>query len=319
MIVTLTMNPSLDQTVELSLPLAPGEVQRAASSHIQAAGKGVNVARAIDQAGQEVLAVLPGAANDKLVQSLAADQLPYRAVSIEQALRTNITITDPDGTTTKINEPGPQLDEPTIKRITETVLDLSAGAAWLVLAGSLPPGVSPDFYATLCAAVRGEYGARAPQIAVDTSGAPLTRLFAFDTAHLPDLIKPNAEELTELVAQDSAVGFEQSPGEAAQAANYLVQRGIGAVLATLGAQGAVLVTGQGAWHATHAPVTTRSTVGAGDSALAGYLISDVRGQSAPQRLAHAVAYGSAAVALPGSTIPSPDHLAGDAVNVTGLF
>ncbi|XQN48144.1 1-phosphofructokinase, partial [Glutamicibacter creatinolyticus] len=70
--------------------------------------------------------------------------------------------------------------------------------------------------------------------AVDTSGAPLASLFAFDTNHLPDLIKPNAEELTELIAQDSTLGFEQSPTEAARAAGYLVQRGVGTVLATLG-------------------------------------------------------------------------------------
>lgn len=319
MIVTLTMNPALDQTVELNTPLAHGQVQRATASRVQAAGKGVNVARAIDQAGQPVIAVLPGAASDPLIRALEADALPHRAVQIDQPLRTNITITDPDGTTTKINEPGPVLDTDTQQRITEAICQLGADAQWLVLAGSLPPGVNPDFYARLCAAVRQRLGARAPKIAVDTSGAPLAQLFAFDQAHLPDLIKPNAEELTELVAQDSVVQFEQSPADAARAARLLIHRGVGAVLATLGAQGAVLATSQGTWHATHAPVCPRSTVGAGDSALAGYLIADTAGAEACARLARAVAYGSAAVALPGSTIPSPTHLALDAVSVDGPF
>lgn len=319
MIVTLTMNPSLDKTVELNIPLAHGQVQRAAATHVQAAGKGVNVARAIEQAGQPVLAVLPGAAADPLVRTLESDGLAHRCVEIDQPLRTNITLTDPDGTTTKINEPGPTLEADTQQRLMDLVCEVAAGAHWLVLAGSLPPGVNPDFYARLCAAVRQRLGARAPKIAVDTSGAPLARLFAFDQAHLPDLIKPNAEELTELVAQDSEVGFEHSPAAAARAASHLVHRGVGAVLATIGAQGAVLATGRGAWHATHAPVTARSTVGAGDSALAGYLIADTAGADVAGRLARAVAYGSAAVTLPGSTIPSPTHLALDAVSVDGPF
>ena len=319
MILTLTMNPALDQTVELSSALAPGQVQRAAASRVQAADKGVNVARAIAQAGQPVLAVLPGAAHDPLVRALEADGLPHRIIPIDQPLRTNITITYPDGTTTKINEPGPALDAPALEQVTEVLCELGASARWVVLAGSLPPGVAPDFYARLCATLRSRLADRAPRIAVDTSGAPLASLFAFDANHLPDLIKPNAEELTELIAQDSALGFEQSPTEAARAAGYLVQRGVGTVLATLGAQGAVLATAEGCWLARHAPVIPRSTVGAGDSAPAGYLIAESTGSDPAGSLAHAVAYGSAAVALPGSTIPSPTHLTADAVSVDGPF
>ncbi len=81
--------------------------------------------------------------------------------------------------------------------------------------------------------------------------------------------------------------------------------GIGAVMATLGPAGAVLVTGEGAWHATAPEVPVVSTVGAGDSSVAGYILADVRGGDEAERLRTAMAYGSAAASLPGTTLPTP--------------
>jgi 1-phosphofructokinase len=97
-----------------------------------------------------------------------------------------------------------------------------------------------------------------------------------------------------------------------------VNRGVGTVLATLGAAGAVLVDRTGSWLATPPPITPRSTVGAGDSALAGYLRADVAGAEPPQRLQMAVAYGSAAAALPGSALPGPAEVDVNAVAVTSI-
>ncbi|MFL4475869.1 1-phosphofructokinase family hexose kinase [Paeniglutamicibacter sp. MACA_103] len=318
MIVTLTMNPALDTTIELGAPLAHGGVQRSLGSHTQAAGKGVNVSRAIASAGVKTLAVLPGAETDPLLRRLVADDLEHRSVHIGALLRTNITLTDPDGTTTKINEQGPVLNAAVLQEIVRVVVDVSRSASWLALAGSLPPGADPGFYADLVATVREALGDAAPKIAVDTSEAPLRALFAAQVQQLPDLIKPNAEELAELAGQGSAEAFEDSPTATAAAARALLDRGVGTVLATLGANGAVLVNADGAWHATHAPITPRSTVGAGDSALAGYLLADEAGETAPGRLARAVAYGSAAASLPGSAIPTPIQLAPDAVSVEEL-
>ena len=97
-----------------------------------------------------------------------------------------------------------------------------------------------------------------------------------------------------------------------------MDRGVAAVLATLGGNGAVLVTADGAWHATPPPTHVVSTVGAGDSSLFGYILGDIRGLAAPDRLALAVAYGSAAAGLPGTTIPEPAHLRTDLVRITVL-
>ena len=318
MIVTLTMNPALDKTIELGAALAHGDVQRSRGSHLQAAGKGVNVSRAIAQAGVKTLAVLPGAGTDPLLRQLILDDVDHRSVHIDHLLRTNITITDPDGTTTKINEQGPVLNSAVLQELVRVVVEVSRTATWLVLAGSLPPGVEPGFYAELVATVRTALGDAAPKIAVDTSEAPLRALFADGVTTRPDLIKPNAEELAELTGQGTAAGFEDSPIAAATAARTLVDRGVGAVLATLGAGGAVLVTAEGAWTASHAPIVPRSTVGAGDSALAGYLLADVAGYSPAHCLSRAVAYGSAAASLPGSAIPTPNQLAPDEVTVAEL-
>jgi 1-phosphofructokinase len=90
------------------------------------------------------------------------------------------------------------------------------------------------------------------------------------------------------------------------------------VLVTLGPRGAVLVNADGAWHASAPPITVVSTVGAGDSSLFGYLLGDVTGRDPEQRLALAVAYGSAAAGLPGTTIPHPRQVRTDLVDVTRL-
>ncbi|MGH3654427.1 1-phosphofructokinase family hexose kinase [Glutamicibacter sp.] len=319
MIVTLTCNPALDKTIELAAALQPGAVQRAAASHVQAAGKGVNVSRAVHSAGQPTLAMLPGAGNDPLILALAADQLPHRALEINAPLRTNTTLTSPDGTTTKINEAGPELDSTTLEQLTELVHACCTGADWLVMAGSLPRGVPADFYAQLTASLRTQLGAKCPRIAVDTSGEPLRQLFAHEAIHVPDLIKPNAEELAELLGEDlGEAQLEADPELTARTSTKLLRRPGAAVLTTLGAHGAVLATAEGCWHGWPQPITPRSTVGAGDSSLAGYLLADAAGEAPALKLRQAIAYGTAAASLPGSSIPTQTDLRIDAVSVIEL-
>ena len=155
------------------------------------------------------------------------------------------------------------------------------------------------------------------KVAVDTSDDPLRELVAGLPGSAPDLMKPNGEELASFTGGD-ADELESDPRATAAAARQLIERGVGAVLATLGGNGAVLVTPEGAWHATPPPTTVVSTVGAGDSSLFGYVLGDIRGLPAPERLALAVAYGSAAAGLPGTTIPQPSQLRTELVGVTTL-
>jgi 1-phosphofructokinase len=182
-----------------------------------------------------------------------------------------------------------------------------------VLAGSLPPGAPADWYAQLVTALR----RTSTKVAVDTSDAPLRELVAGLPGSAPDLMKPNGEELASLTGSDPEA-VEADPAAAAKAAQVLLDGGVGAVLATLGANGAVLATREGAWHATPPRTTVVSTVGAGDSSLFGYLLGDVTGRDPGHRLALAVAYGSAAAGLPGTTIPHPEQVRTDLVHVTRL-
>ena len=318
MIVTVTPNPSIDRTVTLPGELVRGAVHRVGSVSSEPGGKGVNVARALTLAGLDVVAVLPAGEHDPILAELRAINVKFHAVPVAGAVRTNLAITENDGTTTKINEPGATIAAADIAGLARAVIDRASSARWVVLSGSIPPGMSQSWYADMVAALR-PLGCK---VAVDTSDGPLAALAADLERAAPDLIKPNSEELAGL-AGVTAESLENAVarGDAepvVTAARRLIDRGVGAVLATLGAAGAVLVDADGAWLATPPPISPRSTVGAGDSSLAGYVRADVEGAVAPQRLRMAVAYGSGAAALPGSALPSPAQLNLDGVTVTAI-
>ena len=233
MIVTVTPNPSTDRTVTLSSALTRGAVHRVSSVSSEPGGKGVNVARALTLAGVDAIAVLPAAAADPFLTLLSGADVPAAPVAVRGTVRTNLAITEPDGTTTKLNEPGARLDAAELDALTAAVLDRAATASWVVLSGSLPPGVPDGWYADVVARLRG----LDCRVAVDTSDAPLAALAAgFDHA-APDLIKPNSEELAGLSGR-SAEELESSvqhgdPAPVIVAARELIGRGVGAVLATL--------------------------------------------------------------------------------------
>ena len=374
MITTLTPNPSLDRTVSLPGELIRGGVNRLTGVTIEPGGKGLNVARVLVGAGQTVTAVLPASTHDPLLRALdavAADGLRVRPVAVAGSARINTAVTEPDGTTTKLNEPGAGLDDEEIAAVERALVEAvrrregadgvadadatsavgpavapgaggvaaeedadaaeasawadSAPAAhdWAILSGSLPPGAPVDWYARLV--VRLRQAAPGLRIAVDTSDAPLAALAAAMPAAAPDLIKPNGEELGQLAGlpaeramalEDGAMRGEYGP--VVEAARLLVERGVATVMATLGAAGAVLVTAEGAWYAAAPKIHVLSTVGAGDSSVAGYVLADVRGGDATERLCTAVAYGSAAAGLPGTALPTASDLPADSLVVTRL-
>lgn len=321
-VVTFTANPSIDRTVALEGPLERGEVQRAASVIEQAAGKGVNVAKVTSAAGVESRIVLPFA-DDRYLAMLGESIADRSNVTVShpgqvRLPRTNTTITEPDGTTTKINEPGPTLTPADLTAAAAKLLEGAAGAGWVVLSGSLPPGAPDDWYVSLIRAARGQ----GCKVAIDTSDAALDAVLAALPGVPFDLIKPNSDELAQLTGGDAAA-FEAS-AEAGDldaivsAARTLAARGIANVLVTLGGAGAVLVNGKGAWFSTAPDVEVKSTVGAGDSSVAGFIIAEVNGAAPGACLASAVAYGSGAAGLPGTTLPRPEDAHPEQARVTKL-
>lgn len=303
-IITFTANPSIDRTMRLAAPLRRGHFQRAIEVSDEASGKGINVAAALRAADEPVLAVVAFA--DPAYLGLAT--LPGRVeplVALVKAglrVRTNITITEPDGITTKVNEPGPGLDAEDAAMIADGLVHIvrQYRDSWVVLSGSLPPGVPDDWYVQISRALQ-VTGCR---IAVDASDRGLPALVARLESIRVGLMKPNVDELAQVLGvqsgelQDAVDRGELDP--VVSGARRLNERGVEEVLVTLGGAGAVLVSAEGSWQAEAPSVKVRSTVGAGDAALAGYLLAWQRGMAPDVRLAYAVAHGSAAVEVPGS-------------------
>ena len=298
MIVTVTPNPSVDRALVVDR-LVRGEVLRTSGHQRDPGGKGINVSRALHANGHPTTAVVPvgGSEGELLLRLLDASGVPVVTVPILGSVRSNITIAEPDGTVTKLNEPGPELSAAELRSLVDRSIATAAGAAWLVVSGSLPPGAPTSLLTELIQGGRAA-GART---AIDTSGAPLTA--ALTAA--PDLIKPNAEELAESTGRTLA-----SIGDVIDAAHELLDRGARAVLASLGPDGALYVDRSFEAHAELAVTHPRSTVGAGDATLAGFLTASDRPLEA---LRAAVAFGAAAVQLPGSQLPGPTDLQPDAV------
>lgn len=294
MIRTVTLNPSLDRTVEVDR-LVRGAVQRARGTHLHPGGKGVNVSRALLANGVPSRAVLPvaGAEGEQLVELLAVEGVDTVVVPVAGRTRSNVTVAEADGTVTKINEPGAALTPEDLDLVLHRALSDAAPGDWLVLCGSLPPGADDDTYARMT-----RKAARAGlRVAVDTSGPALAAAVAAG----PELVKPNAEELAEAVGRPLA-----SRAEVVTAARELQAAGARRVLVSLGGAGAVLVDDDGRVALGESvALEPRSTVGAGDAFLAGFLAAQ---DDAHVALTRALAWGAAAVRLPGSQMPGPDDI-----------
>ncbi len=310
MITTLTPNPSIDQTMALTEGLHRGQVHRPREVTRTAGGKGINVTRAIALAGRSSMAVFPAPANDPFIALALESGFRFHNVDVRDLVRICMTVTEPDGTTTKFNGPGARLSENEADLLVQDFLISSYNASSVVLAGSLPPGLDMDWYSMVIEQVRAER----PDtfIAVDTSGDALWETVHSSAAGTPDLIKPNAAELSHLVGSEfsgedmEAAAAEGDFSPVLAAAADLRELGVSQVLVTLGGAGALLATREGTWSARPSgPVPVVSTVGAGDAALAGYLMALHSRRSLPVALARSVAYGTAAISLPGTQMPAP--------------
>jgi 1-phosphofructokinase len=294
MIVTLTPNPSLDRTLFLDTFIR-GAVNRCTATLVEPSGKGINVALALHSHGIPVLAQLPigGPAGEQLVQLLDAAGLPHRAVMIAGTIRTNVSMIEADGTTSKLNEPGPTLTAGEVAELVQAALDSCSPADWLAICGTLPNGFSERHFVEAVRAAR-TAGLR---VAVDTSGSMLRAVLTAT----PQLVKPNAHELAEVTGRPI-----HTIGDVTAAAELLRAKGLDTVLVSLGGDGAVLVDGNGALHGRAAAVTAINTVGAGDAFLAGYLAADANASPPADRLASALQWGAAAVQHHGTLLSRVD-------------
>ena len=285
-VLTVTMNPALDHTLTVAEPLRKGEVVRTDDAKFDAGGKGINVSQYLTALGVDAPATgfLGGPFGQMIGGTLDEEGVARDFVEIGGRTRLNTTVLSPDGEY-KINHDGPVVEEGDVDALVERVRDREPER--LVVAGSLPRGIGADAVDRLA-------GAGPWDTAVDMGGSFLGR---FDGSYL--VCKPNRAELAE--ATGRAV---ETIEDAASAAAELRERGYRYVLASLGPDGALLVSESGAVRAPALPVDVVDTVGAGDALLSGFLAGLARGDSTADALRTAVVVAARVVSVSGTSVPS---------------
>ncbi|HRR68737.1 MAG TPA: 1-phosphofructokinase family hexose kinase [Desulfomonilia bacterium] len=291
-IVTVTMNPSIDTNCQVAQVMAEHKLRCSHAFH-NPGGGGVNVARAIKNLGGESIALFPAGRHfgEMLKKLLLKEGIDFRSVEIEGETRENFIVREEtSGRQYRFGLPGPRMREEECEGLLKALDSIEPPPEYIVGSGSLPPGVPVDFYARL--------GMRASAMGakyiLDTSGDALCE----GTTSRVFLIKPNMRELGQISNKE----LMEEEGLAA-AARALVDEGRSeVVVVSLGAGGALLVTGR-TCRRIHAPsVRTISKVGAGDSMTGGIVLGLERGLSLDESAMFGVAAGTAAVMTPGTEL-----------------
>lgn len=257
-VLTLTLNPAIDQTVTLDR-LIPGAVHRARAVRQDAGGKGINVASCLADWGVPVTAMgLLGAENAAPFDALfAAKPITDRCQRHPGSTRVNLKLVDASGTT-DINMDGAPATQASIETLTTTLEAAAAPGDLIILSGSLPPECPPDIYARLTASLR----VKGATVLLDSSGPALRH--ALDGAVLPHILKPNAQELAEWHGAPL-----DTPQQLLRAASSLIERGVDLIAVSMGEQGALFLTREEGLLARLIAERVESTVGAGDAMVAG--------------------------------------------------
>ena len=258
MITSISLNPSIDRTLTVE-NFTAGGLNRVISKNDVAAGKGINVALAVAALGLDVECIgFMYRDSAQLFQNrLMLNSTPYDFVWCEGEARTNIKVFDrAAGVVTELNESGTTIDGESIARMTEMVSRHAENSDYLVLSGSLPPGCPQDYYRTLINAVEG-LGCRC---VLDADGERLK----YGLEARPFMIKPNRSELESMIGR-RLDGIR----DIRDAAMKYIDLGVEIVAVSLGADGALIASADDALYAPRMNIEVKSTVGAGDSMVAG--------------------------------------------------
>jgi 1-phosphofructokinase len=293
MIVTVTLNPCLDRTVRVE-GFVPGGTNRVSSSRCDVGGKGINVSVVLRHLGEETRCLgLNFRGNGELLPgALREMEIPCDFVAAAGSLRTNIKIFDAEtGVMSELNERGPEVGPGTLREFESVLERRLSDAQLLVLDGSVPPGVPVDYYRSLAErAARHEV-----RTVLDARGELLLEGLR---AH-PCMVKPNREELAEAFGERIV-----SRKDAVRAARRLIDLGAGMVCASLGKEGALLITGEETYFSAGTEIPVRGVQGAGDSMVAGMSHAMVRGLPLPEILRCGVAAAQGSLILEGTQMCS---------------
>lgn len=291
-IVTLTMNPAVDESTSVPYVLPEQKLRCRAPTH-EPGGGGINVARAIRKLGGDALACFPvaGPAGELLKRLLDGEGVPHTPMPVDGWTRENVNVLEEvSGRQFRFCMPGATLGDQEWPIFLDWVRQLRPPPAFLVASGSLPPGVPVDFYARL-AAVGREIGSR---VVLDTSGAPLARAVEEGVY----LLKPSLREFQALTGEPGG----DEPQLASLAATAVKRGWCEVLVLSLGAGGALWVTASERERLASPAVQVKSSVGAGDSMVAGIVLSLARGRALSEAVRFGVAAGAAAVMNPGTAL-----------------
>jgi 1-phosphofructokinase family hexose kinase len=293
--VTVTLNPAIDRTVTADRLVFDDRayIQTTGES---AGGRGLNASVVLHSWGAPTLAIVPsgGESGTRFEQYLSRLGFPYEAVCIRNNVRSNLIITDRQGMTVKLNEPGPTLSQDELDAIEEAVRRRLPGAQWLLVCGSLPPGVPSSYVRRLVAAAR-DAGVKA---LVDTDGEPLQDALL----ERPTAVTPNRNEAASLL--NKALITRQHFRGAAQ---RIREMGAESVVLSLGVRGAIGVRDNDVVEAVPPRIDAVCPIGAGDALNAAYVWAIEQSGDFPDAIRWAVAAGTASAKLPGISFATRDQ------------
>jgi len=291
-ILTMTMNPAIDKSSSVAHVAAERKLY-CKPPRFEPGGGGVNVCRAIKKLGGESILLYPagGLTGERLKELLNREGLNHRPFPIEGSIRESLVILEEStGQQYRFGMPGPKLKKNEWEQFLQELAAMEPVLDYVVASGSFPPGVPPDFYAQVARAGK----KRGAKTIIDVSGKALDQALQEGVY----LIKPNVREFRELVGEDI-----KEESEIKAEAQKMVKSGRCEVLViSLGAAGALMVSEEVSEHILPPTVPIVSKVGAGDSMVAGIVLSLARGKPLRESVLFGVAAGTAAVMTPGTEL-----------------
>lgn len=292
MILTLTVNPAVDRNVLVDHLVFEDRAYILSRSEA-AGGRGINAARVLASFGAKTAAILTsgGEMGTRIQELLKADGFPFYAVPIHNESRTNLTISDKQGLTVKLNEFGASLDESELAALKDMVSARIAKVSWLMICGSLPPGVPPHFYCELIELARG----KGVQTLLDTEGDAL--LHGLE-AH-PTVVTPNQHEAERLLNRALL-----TRSQFIEAVQRIKAMGPESVILSLGSRGVVASDGNELFEVLPPRIDALCPIGAGDALAAAFVWSMEKKRTFADALRWGVAAGTASAAQPGMNFAS---------------
>lgn len=305
MIYTVTLNPAVDR--ELTVPAIEFDsVLRATAWRVDYGGKGFNVSRMLRALGADSVALgfAGGRSGELLRDGLESLGIGTDFVWVAGETRTNVSIvSEAHDHYVKANEPGPTISPAEEIALVQKVRQLAQAGDWWVLAGSLPPGVSPPIYMQLI----GDIQAAGARVILDTSGNALRD----GCAARPFLAKPNDLEIHKLTGLPV-----DSTADIAAAAQAMQQQSVANVVVSLGKKGALLADAESVWLAASPQIQEKNPIGAGDSMVGGLVWGLSQDLPLPEALRWGIACGAATASMPGTAVGSRELVESLAAQVT---